>query len=95
MANNFIFLRFGEVSSNTKLHISVAAYQSKYDDEGTVRRIRLSDVEFDDLSNVEVVLVVEEDKKTRRLFRLDRNPRDIRRSSRVFYEKEDSEFKYT
>lgn len=89
-------ITLGEVLSSTKLHIGVAAYQSKYNDEGVMKRIRISDVEFDeDLSDVEVVLVVEEDEKTRRLLRLDRDVREIRRSSRVFYERQDSEFKYT
>lgn len=86
----------GEVSSSPKLHIGVAAYQSKYDDEGTMRRVRISDVQFDDdLSNVEVFLVAEEDERTRRLFRLDREVRDIRRGSRMVYEQQDSELKYT
>jgi predicted ATPase len=86
----------GEVFSNTKLHITVAAYQSKYDDEeGVSRRIRIPDKEFDeDLSNVEVLLIAEENEKTRRLFRLDRDIRDTRRSSRVFYERRESDFKY-
>ena len=33
---------FGEISSNTRLHISVAAYQNKNDEEGTIRKIRVS-----------------------------------------------------
>jgi AAA15 family ATPase/GTPase len=52
-------ISIGDVSSHTKLNIGVAAYQNKNDDEGTLRKIRISDVEFDDdLSNVEVFLVV-------------------------------------
>lgn len=48
----------------------------------------------EDLSNVEVFLVAEEGEKTRRLFRLDRDVRDIRRtSSRILYERQESEFK--
>ena len=88
-------ISIGDVSSSAKLHIGVAAYQSKYDDEGTTRRIRISDELDENLSNVEVFLVVEEDEKTRMLFRLDRDIRDIRRKSRVFYDRQDSEFKYT
>jgi AAA15 family ATPase/GTPase len=88
-------ISIGEVSSHTKLNIGVAAYQNKNDDEGTLRKIRISDVEFDDdLSNVEVFLVVEEGKRARRLFRLDRDIKDIRRSSRIIYERQESEFKY-
>ncbi|MEG4058520.1 MULTISPECIES: AAA family ATPase [unclassified Microcoleus] len=89
-------ISLGEVSSNIKLRIGAGAYQNKNDDEGTIRKIRISDVEFDeDISNVEVFLVAEEGEKTRRIFRLDRNIRDIRRSSRIFYERQESEFKYT
>ena len=89
-------ISLGEVSSNIKLRIGAGAYQNKNDDEGTIRKIRISDVEFDeDISNVEFFLVAEEGERTRRIFRLDRNIRDIRRSSRIFYERQESEFKYT
>ncbi len=89
-------ISLGEISSNIKLRIGAAAYQNKNDDEGTIRKIRISDVEFDeDISNVEVFLVAKEGERTRRIFRLDRNIRDIRRSSRIFYERQESEFKYT
>jgi AAA15 family ATPase/GTPase len=89
-------ISLGEVSSNIKLHIGAAAYQNKNDDEGTTRKIRISDVQFDeDLPNVEVFLVAEEGERTRRLFRLDEGVRDIRRrSSRIIYERQESEFKY-
>ncbi|MEK0178781.1 AAA family ATPase [Microcoleus anatoxicus] len=89
-------ISLGEVSSNIKLRIGAAAYQNKNDDEGTIRKIRLSDVEFDeDISNVEVFIVAEEGEKTKRLFSLDRNIRDIRRGSRIIYERQESGFKYT
>lgn len=89
-------ISLGEVSSNIKLHIGAAAYQNKNDDEGTIRKIRISDVQIDeDLSNVEVFLVAEEGEKTRRLFRLDRDIKDIRRiNSRVLYERQEFELKY-
>ena len=89
-------LSLGEVSSNIKLHISVAAYQNKNDDEGTLRKIRISDVQFDeDIPDVEVFIVAEEGEKTRRIFRLDEGVRDFRRrSSRSLYESQESEFKY-
>jgi AAA15 family ATPase/GTPase len=88
----------GEVSADTKLHIGVAAYQNKNDDEGTIRKIRVSGLQLDlfneDISNVEIFLVAEESEKTRRLFRLDRDIRDIRRtSSRMLYERQESDFK--
>lgn len=90
-----IFL--GEISSNTRLHISVAAYQYKNDEEGTTRRIRFSnfqsDIVDDELSNVEIFLIAEEGEKTRRLFGLDRDMRDIRRNSRMIYERQESDFK--
>ncbi len=89
-------ISLGEISSNIKLHIGVAVYQNKNDKEGTTRKIRISDVQFDeDLSNVEVFLVAEEGERTRRLFRLDRDVRDIRRNSRILYERQESELKYT
>ncbi|WP_254174904.1 AAA family ATPase [Planktothrix pseudagardhii] len=87
----------GEVSSNLKLHIGVAAYQEKNDEEGTIRKIPISDLKFDeDLSNVEVFLVVEEGERTRRLFRLDSDIRDNmrRNSSRILYARQESDFKY-
>jgi hypothetical protein len=93
-----IFL--GQISSNTRLHISVAAYQNKNDEEGTIRRIRISDFQSDivdeELSNIEVFLIAEEGEKTRRIFGLDRDIRDIRRySSRRLYERHESEFTST
>lgn len=82
-------------SSYTKLNISVAAYQNKNDSEGTFRKIRISDAEYDeDLSNVEVFLVAEESEKTRRIFRLDRDIEDIRRGSKILYERQELDFKY-
>lgn len=89
-------ISLGEVSSNIKLRIGAGAYLNKNDDEGTIRKIRISDVEFDeDISNVEVFIVAEEGERTRRIFRLDRNLRDIRRSSRILYQRQESDFKYT
>lgn len=85
----------GEVFSNSKIHIGVAAYQNKYDDKGVMRIIRIKDDQMqEDLSNIEIVLVVEENEKTRRIFRLDRELREVKRISRVSYERQDSEFKY-
>ena len=92
-----IFL--GEISSNTRLHISVAAYQIyKNDEEGTTRRIRISSLQSDivdeELSNIEVFLIAEEGYKTRRLFGLDRDIRDIGGDiSRELYRRHESEFK--
>lgn len=90
-------ISLAEVYSNTKLHISAAAYQNKNDEEGTIRKIRISDIKVDeDISNVEFFLIAEEGERTRRLFRLDSDSRDIRRtSSRILYERLESEFKYT
>lgn len=92
-------ISLGEVASNTKLHISAAAYQNKNDDEGTLRKIRISDVEFDEnLSNVEFFLIAEEGERTRRLFSFDNQDlRDIRRRNRMISvsERQESELKYT
>ena len=91
-----IFL--GQISSNTRLHISVAAYQNKNDEDGTTRRIRVSDFQSDifdeELSNIEAFLIAEEGEKTRRLFGLDRDIRDIGRyNSRGLYGRHESDFK--
>jgi AAA15 family ATPase/GTPase len=89
-------LLLGEVSSNTKLHIGTAAYQDTDEDEGTIRRVRIFELPIDeDLSNVQIFLVAEEGKRTRRIFRLDQDIRDIRRrnSSRIIYERQESEIK--
>jgi len=92
-------ISLGEVASNTKLHISAAAYQNKNDDEGTLRKIRISDVEFDEnLSNVEIFLIAEEGERTRRLFGFDNQDlRDIRLRNRMISvsERQESELKYT
>jgi AAA15 family ATPase/GTPase len=89
-------ISLGEAFSSMKLHIGAAAYQNKSDDEGTLRKVRISDARLDeDLSNIEVFLVAEEDEKTKRLFRLDKDARDIRRGSRMNYERQETEFKYT
>jgi AAA15 family ATPase/GTPase len=94
-------ISLGEVASNTKLHISAAAYQNKNDDEGTLRKIRISDVEVDEnLSNVEFFLIAEEGERTRRLFSLDldnKDLREIRRRNRMISgsERKESELKYT
>lgn len=93
-------ISLGEVASNTKLHISAAAYQNKNDDEGTLRKIRISDVEVDEnLSNVEFFLIAEEGERTRRLFSLDldnKDLREIRRRNRMISgsERQESQLKY-
>jgi AAA15 family ATPase/GTPase len=85
-----------DVSSNTKLHITVAAYQNQYDDDEEVsRRIRVHYLDFDEnIASFDIVLIVEENQKTRRLFRLDKNIKEIKRSSRFFYELRESDIKY-
>ncbi|MEH2119342.1 AAA family ATPase [Nostoc sp.] len=86
----------GEVSSSAKIHIGVAAYQIKSDDEGSKKRIRITDKQlYEDLLDIEVVLVAEESERVRRLFRLNRDFRDMRLTARVAYERLDAEFKYT
>lgn len=91
-----IFL--GQISSNTRLHISVAAYQNKNDEDGTTRMVRVSnfhsDIFNEELSNIEVFLIAEEGEKTRRLLALDRDISNMKRyNSRGLYERNESEFK--
>ncbi|MBD2312280.1 AAA family ATPase [Desertifilum sp. FACHB-1129] len=84
----------GEIESGNNIHLSVAAYQNKQDNEGTLRKIRTSETEIDDdLSNLEFFLIVEEGKRTRRLFGLDKNIKDIRRSYTI-YERMEPDLKY-
>lgn len=92
----------GEVSSNTKIHINAAAYLFKNEDEGaTTRRIRITPEQLDSFeddiaANIEVFLVAEEGEKTRSLFRLDREIRDLRRLSRhSLYGRQEAEFNFT
>lgn len=90
----------GEAFSNSKLHIGIAAYQDRNDSEGTTTKVRVSESKLstfeDDPSSFEIFLVAEENDKTRRLFRLDRDVRDIRRySSRSLYGRQDAEVKAT
>lgn len=89
-------ITIGEKTSDTKLQIKLAAYQNKYDDEGGIRRVhRVYDVHADeDISNFDFFVISEEGKKTRRLIKLDSDVRDIKRSSRLNYERQESEFKY-
>ena len=91
-----IFL--GEIFSNMRLHIGVAAYQIyENDEEGTTRRIRVSNFQSDivdeELSNIEVFLIAEEGEKIRRLFRLDRDMRDIRHNFRMIHGRQEPEFR--
>ena len=67
-------ISIGEISSNTKLHFTTAAYQSKNDEEGFLRRIQIDDLmNNQDLENIELFLVGEEGqrKNTRRVLKLD------------------------
>ena len=89
-------ISFGEVSPDLPLNLNIAVYQNITDDEGTIRKILVSDIQLDeDLSNIETFLIAEEGEKIRRLFRLELDIRDIRRNSvRSLYERQDSEVKY-
>ncbi|MCT7952364.1 AAA family ATPase [Ancylothrix sp. C2] len=88
-------ISLGEISSNRKLELGIAAYQNTNDDEGRVKKIRIPDGNFDeDLSNVEIFMVAKEGKKTRRIFLLDRDITKFRQNS-ILYEKPGSETKYT
>lgn len=84
----------GEINSEVQLHINTAVYQIQNGEEGTIKKVRIyeSDIQ-DDLSNIEISLVAEERGKTKRLFDLFRNSRDIQRHSRL-YDRRKTEFKY-
>ncbi len=90
-------ISLGEIPDNKKIHIGAAAYQDKNDDEGTTRKIRIPDLQKldEDLSNIEIFLVVEEVKKNRRIFPLSTDTIDFHpnfRNLRNFSDK--SNFKY-
>ena len=81
-------ISLGEISSNTKLHLTTAAYQSKNDDEGLVmRRIPIdAPINNQDFENLEFFLVTEEEgerKNTRKVLQLD--DKSIRFSSASLY----------
>ena len=92
----------GEIAPLSKLHLGAAAYQFRNDDEGTTRRIRISETQMslfdieEELANVDIYLIAEEDEKTRRLLRLDRNIRDERRfGSKSFFNSQENNYKFT
>jgi len=84
----------GEISSSMNLSINIGAYQEKNDEEGSIKKIRISDIEDEDFSSIEAWLIIEENERTRRLFRLDRSIEEIRRNSRLSYEKTAFESRY-
>lgn len=84
----------GEISSNKKIHLGTAAYQTK-EDEGVLRKVRISSVQMDEnISNLEVFIIAEEDEKTRRVFKLDGQLRDIAYSYRLGFHEQEPDFKY-
>ena len=89
-------ISLGEISPNLPLRLNIAVYQNITDDEGTIRKIRVSDIQLDeDLSNIETVLIAEEGEKIRRLFRLEMDIRDVQRNSlRGLYDSQESDLKY-
>jgi AAA15 family ATPase/GTPase len=89
----------GEISSESKLHIGAAAYQNKNDEEGTIRKVRVSTTQLnlfdEESSSFEIFLIAQENNKTRRIFRLDRDEKEIRRNNAAvrLYQKQEPEFK--
>jgi AAA15 family ATPase/GTPase len=89
----------GEIASESKLHIGAAAYQNKNDDEGTIRKVRVSTTQLnlfdEESSSFEIFLVAQENNKTRRIFRLDRDEKEVRRNNTAvrLYQKQEPEFK--
>lgn len=88
----------GEIASDKKLHLKVAAYQTQDDDETLIKRVRILEDNLDhldqDLLNIEFVLIAKEGEKDRRLFRLDRDIRDVRRFSTYSLRINNENFKY-
>lgn len=59
-------ISLGEISDSTKLHITVAAYKTDFQPDGSSNRIRLTSTsQVDNPENVELVLISEEDKLRR------------------------------
>jgi hypothetical protein len=59
-------ISLGEISDSTKLHITVAAYKTDFQPDGSANRIRLTSTsKADTLEDVELVLISEEDKLRR------------------------------
>jgi energy-coupling factor transporter ATP-binding protein EcfA2 len=84
----------GEISSDRNIHIRTAVYQTK-EDEGIFRKVRVPNVQVDeDISNIEVFIVAEEGEKTRRVFKLDWELRDILHNSRLGFHDQEPSFKY-
>jgi AAA15 family ATPase/GTPase len=89
----------GEIASESKLHIGAAAYQNKNDEEGTIRKVRVSTTQLnlfdEESSSFEIFLVAQENNKTRRIFRLDRDEKEMRRNNAAvrLYQKQEPEFK--
>jgi len=72
----------GEISSESSLNLGVAVYQDQTAPNGITKKIHISDFQPDeDLSNVQIFLIAEENKKIRRLFSLDIHIKDIQRNS--------------
>lgn len=86
----------GEIDSHSKLHIGIAAYQSKTDEEGSVRSIRVFNVQMDEeIPSFLFHLIVEEDHQSRRLFSLDQDIRNDRDRDRwLLRSRKMPEFKY-
>lgn len=86
----------GEILLDTKINLVVAAYRRNLDreDEG-LTRIQMSNISSEeDLSEIELVLIVEDNKKTRRILKIDREIREIRRTLKNLSGRQESEFKY-
>jgi hypothetical protein len=67
----------GEVSSHSKLHLTIAAFRSERDEDGAVSRVRVTDTGPEgDLTDIELSLVAEENGRTRRILSLES---DLRR----------------
>ncbi len=84
-------------ASSIKLCIDVAAYQLVNDDkERITTRHRVNDLKItEDLSNLEIYLIVEDFDKVRRICQLGYNLKDIKRRTFRLFDLQKSDFKYT
>lgn len=91
-------ISIGEISSNSILNINIGAYQDISNNEGLTKRIRITDIKNQDLSDIKFFLVLEENEKTRRLFGLEVDTKDVEQIiniSRILKEGSDFKPRYT
>lgn len=89
-------IRIGEIESKNQIHLTTGAYIREKQPDGTINRIRVSTNSITpdtDISQVDVALVSEDDKRTRKILSLED---DVRRPYRPSYYEQRlaSDFRY-